>query len=89
MMIRIKTIDFRDGCGPRHHGRAMDNLYALEVVAHERLERARAEAARHALLRRRRRPRAWRVRVGAALIALGERLLAGAVSPVRGASPAP
>jgi hypothetical protein len=66
----------------------MENLYTLEVLAQERLERARAEAARHALLRRPRVP-AWRVRLGVALVALGRRLLAERPAPIGRASPAP
>jgi hypothetical protein len=50
------------------------NTYALEILARDRLERARAEAAVHALLKKpgARAPRMGaRVRLGLALISLG------------------
>ncbi len=64
------------------------NLYALEVMARDRIETARAAAARRALLPRRPAGPALRVRLGVVLIALGQRLLAGAAPPIRGASAA-
>ena len=51
------------------------NEYALEMLVREKLEDARAATARRALVTGSRPPRAaLRARVGAALIALGERL---------------
>jgi len=50
------------------------NLYALELVVRDKLERLRAEAARHALVTRRTTPPPGpspRVRVGLVLIGLG------------------
>jgi hypothetical protein len=55
----------------------MDNWYTAEILAHEQLREARAEAARArylATVERRRRPRAMRARLAVALISLGERL---------------
>lgn len=52
--------------------------YAIQMLADERLREARVEAARRGLIAQHRRPRpALRGRLGAALIALGERLAAG------------
>ena len=62
------------------------NTYALEIVARDRLDRARAEAAVHALLERSgaRAPRASaRVRLGLLLISLG-RWLRGSSAPDSG-----
>jgi hypothetical protein len=57
------------------------NEYALEVLVREKLADARATTARHALVVGARPARATlRARVGAALIALGERL-AGLPAP--------
>jgi hypothetical protein len=54
------------------------NDYAIEMLAGERLREARVDAARRALIARHRHPRpTLRGRLGAALIALGERLAAG------------
>ena len=54
------------------------NEYAIELLANQRLREARVEAERRGVIARYRRPRprlrAW---LGAALIALGERLAAG------------
>jgi hypothetical protein len=55
----------------------MDNWLADEMLVYERLREARAEAARSrslAAVERRRRPRAMRAWLAAALISLGERL---------------
>jgi hypothetical protein len=54
------------------------NEYALQVLADLRLRDARAQAARRALVAHARRP-TLRVRLGVALIAAGERLLAASV----------
>ena len=49
--------------------------YLLEILVRERLDDARALTARHALVARSRPPRVpFRVRIGRALVALGERL---------------
>ncbi len=51
------------------------NEYTLEILVREKLDEARAMTARRALVRDSRPPRApLRARVGAALIALGERV---------------
>jgi hypothetical protein len=64
------------------------NIYALEIVARDRLDRARAEAAVHRLLEnneaRAPRPR-LRVSLGLALISLGRWLRGGCCSGVVGA----
>jgi len=55
----------------------MDNWYEDEILAHQQLREARAEAARSrylATVERRRRPGAMRAWLAAALISLGERL---------------
>jgi hypothetical protein len=65
------------------------NAYALEVLARDRIERARAQAACRALARRAVARRPLRGRLGAALVVLGQRLLADATPPLRGVSPAP
>jgi len=53
--------------------------YVIGMLAEQRLRAARCEAARRALIRQHRRARpGLRARLGAALIALGERLVAGA-----------
>jgi hypothetical protein len=53
----------------------MDNQYAIESLVHDNLREARAEAARHrATAEYRQVRRTIRVRIGAALILLGERL---------------
>ena len=66
------------------------NDYALEILARQRLEEARAFAARHALVARLPvRPSSVRVRLGAALIALGKRIMgptAGDSRATRGAT---
>jgi hypothetical protein len=57
--------------------RSMDNWYAAEILAHEQLREARAEAARSrylATVEPRRRPGAMGSWLAAALISLGERL---------------
>ena len=64
------------------------NPYALEELARDQIARARADAARRALVRRSMNRPPLRARLGVALVALGERLLAGAGPPVRGASTA-
>jgi hypothetical protein len=62
------------------------NEYVLEVLVREKLDEARAMAARRVLVRDSRPARApLRARVGAALIVLGERL-GGAVAPRPGAT---
>ena len=64
------------------------NEYTLEILVREKLDDARAAAARRALVVGSRPPRVpLRARVGAALIALGERL-GGATAP-RAGTPAP
>jgi hypothetical protein len=85
-MVCITTIDFPDGRGIRilrrtahvldDGGTAMElNEYLLEILVRERLADARAATARRSLVVRSRRPRSsLRTRVGAVLIALGERL---------------
>ena len=69
----------------------MENDYAIEILARQRLEEARAFAARRALVARLpARPSSVRARVGAALIALGERIMgpvaAGGSRATRGAT---
>ncbi|HYE93768.1 MAG TPA: hypothetical protein VEA38_22235 [Terriglobales bacterium] len=59
------------------------NDYVLARDVHDRLAHARAAAVRRALVPRRARRR-LRVALGAALVALGERLLAPAPAPRRG-----
>jgi hypothetical protein len=59
--------------------------YALGVLANERLAHAREVAARRALLASLRPRAAMRVRLGGALVALGQRLLA-APTPQRATS---
>src|SRR5712691_7048859 len=81
-MVRITTIDFPDGvsarimaAGPRKEAAMEANEYTLEILVREKLDEARAMTARRALVRDSRPPRApLRARVGAALIALGERV---------------
>jgi len=86
-MVWITTIDFPDaGTAPimrvsphvpyDEGGTAMEvNEYVLEMLVREKLDAARAITARRALVMRSRPARApLRERVGAALIALGERL---------------
>lgn len=77
LMKTIITIDFSDTC-PGAIMTTMDiNLYALEIVARDRLDRARARAAAHRLLTSdgaRALRRTLRVSLGLALIALGRRL---------------
>ena len=64
------------------------NEYTLEILVREKLDDARAMTARRALVMGARPPRAaLRARVGAALIALGERL-GGPTAPQAG-TPAP
>lgn len=59
------------------------NEYAIEALVRQRLHDARVHAARHALVSRIRPPRATlRARLGAAVIALGQRIV-GASSPAR------
>jgi len=72
-MVWIKTIDFPDGTG-RGHPAGMDtNVYALQMLAAERLTHARSEARRLDLVAQARRARpSRRARLGASLIALGE-----------------
>jgi len=65
------------------------NAYALEAVAHDRIERARADAALRALARTAVARRPLRVRLGVTLVAVGQRLLAGTTPPIRGAASAP
>src|SRR2546426_892351 len=84
-MVWITTIDFPDdqdrpimGHGTERSSRrpAMElNEYALQMLADEKLRNARAQAARRGLLARVPR-RTLRARLGSALIAVGERLLA-------------
>jgi len=63
------------------------NEYLLEMLVRERLDEARAAGAWRALGARARPSRPpFRVRVGAALIALGERL-AGTPTPRRACAP--
>ena len=64
-------------------GTTMDiNEYVLEALVREKLQDARSATARRALVVESRSPRvAFRARVGAALIALGERL-AGTPHPL-------
>jgi hypothetical protein len=58
------------------------NEHVLAMLVREKLDDARATTARRALLQRARPPRRpWRARVGAALIALGERLAGVPTSP--------
>jgi hypothetical protein len=72
-MVWIKTIDFPDGQDAGTIASMDNNLYALQILVEERLDRARAEARRLDLLARARTPRRpVRVRAGAALIGLGE-----------------
>ena len=59
----------------------MDNDYALHRYVRDRLDHARAEAARHAL--RPARPRRVRVEVGRALIAVGQWLAQPSPAPTR------
>ena len=64
------------------------NEYMLEILVREKLDEARAMTARRALVRDARHPRApLRARVGAALIALGERLSGGTTAPAGSAAP--
>jgi hypothetical protein len=57
------------------------NDYAIEILARQRLEEARAFAARRALLARLpKRRSSVRARLGAALIALGERIMGPAAA---------
>jgi hypothetical protein len=65
------------------------NHYALQELARDRIARARAEAACRALARSAVPRRPLRVRLGVALVALGQRLLTDAVPSIRGASTAP
>ena len=61
------------------------NDYAIGILAEQRLREARLEAARRELVARHRRPRpSLRARVGAALIAVGQRLVAGAAHDLHG-----
>src|SRR5437868_15291917 len=80
VIVSIKTIDFPDACPVPHAGGMDDNFYALEMLVTERLTEARQAAHRSSLaaLARPRRP-ALRVRLGEALIALGEWLRRGVV----------
>ncbi|HMH49663.1 MAG TPA: hypothetical protein VK548_05480 [Candidatus Acidoferrum sp.] len=65
------------------------NVYALETLVRDKLDEARAITARRALVMHSRPARApLRERVGAALIALGERL-GGGVASRAGAPPRP
>ena len=64
------------------------NEYTLEVLVREKLDEARAMTARRALVMDSRPARApLRARVGAALIALGERV--GGPAAVRAGAPTP
>ena len=64
------------------------NEYTLEILVREKLAEARAMTARRALVMGARPPRLpLRARVGAALIALGERL--GGPTAPRAGTPAP
>jgi len=59
--------------------------YAIGILAEQRLSDARLGAARRELVARHRRPRpSLRARVGAALIAVGQRLVAGAAHDLHG-----
>jgi hypothetical protein len=61
------------------------NDYAIGILAEQRLREARVEAARRELVARHRRPRpSLRGRIGAALIAIGQRLVAGAAHDLHG-----
>ena len=92
-MVRITTIDFPDGvsarimaAGARKEAAVDANEYLLEILVREKLDEARAMTARRALVRDSRPARApLRARVGAALIALGERV-GGTVAPRAGAA---
>jgi hypothetical protein len=87
LIVRIKTIDFRDRLACGTLGPMDNNLYALETLVAIRLTEARATARRLDLLALARPPRtSVRRRIGATLIGLGEWLRdAGAVVPVRSA----
>jgi hypothetical protein len=77
-MVWIKTIDFPDGQAAGTIATMDNNLYALQILVEERLDRARAAARRLDLLALARAPRRpVRVRAGTVLIALGEWLRGG------------
>ena len=86
-MVWIKTIDFPDGATRRHDVAMENNVYALETLAAERLNEARATARRLSLVAQVRAPRTrLRQSLGAVLIALGEWLRdTGAGVPARSA----
>jgi hypothetical protein len=87
-MVRIKTIDFPDRARratmtARTRRRAMDmSDFVVGFLVRERLETAREQARRRALVPRRA-DESLRVRLGRTLIALGRRLLHEVPAPQR------
>jgi hypothetical protein len=93
-MVRITTIDFPDGnAGSMMDvgGTAMDvNDYVIDRLVRQKLQESRAFAARQALVGLHRVPRpSPRERLGAALIALGERLVGAPAARRPSVAPGP